>query len=74
MAPSGLNANCAGVFLHASHERGRKCLRLLGGRPRMQVAARRGKGAVAHRLLDRHDIDAARSQQRAERVPQVVEA
>lgn len=49
-------------------ERRREHLRLLGRRSRVQVAARRGKRAVAHRVLDGHDIDAVGRQQRPERV------
>jgi len=56
------------VLSHLDCKRRSKGLRLLGRRPCVQVTARGGKRAVAHRLLDRHDIDPAHRQQRAERM------
>lgn len=62
------------VLSHLGRERRRERLRLLGRGACVQVAARGGERAVAHRLLDGSDIDSAHRQQRAERVAQVMEA
>lgn len=60
---------CPGAVLHARRERRSERLGLLGCRASVQVATGRRERAVTHRLLDGHDIHAARRQERSERMP-----